>query len=226
MKRILAITVLTLVLVAGGGSLLMQRSAPDLAGGDIVLPGAANAQEATTEQQAAAAVQEMVLGNPDATVEVVEYASYTCPHCASFHAGAYKDLKANYIDTGKIRFVYREVYFDRYGLWASLVARCEPAKFFGITDLVYSEQQSWARAGSDAAVADALRRIGRRAGMADDKLEACLTDRATAQGLVAWFQSNVERDGISSTPSFLIDGQLHSNMTYSEMSGLIDDALN
>ena len=62
--------------------------------------------------------------------------------------------------------------------------------------------------------------------LADDKLEACLTDRATAQGLVAWFQSNVERDGISSTPSFLIDGQLHSNMTYSEMSGLIDDALN
>ena len=62
-------------------------------------------------------IPDMSIGNPDAPVTVIEYASYTCPHCASFHAGTYKDLKKNYIDTGKINFVYREVYFDRPGLW-------------------------------------------------------------------------------------------------------------
>ena len=66
----------------------------------------------------------MMQGSADAKVEIIEYASYTCPHCASFHAGPYKDLKKDYVDTGKVKFVYREVYFDRFGLWASMIARC------------------------------------------------------------------------------------------------------
>ena len=78
--------------------------------------GAANAQEVDTS-----GIVEMAIGNPDATVTVIEYASYTCPHCANFHNGPYKQLKADYIDTGKINFVYREVYFDRFGLWASAI---------------------------------------------------------------------------------------------------------
>mgnify|MGYP000055153823 CR=1 FL=1 len=224
MKRILAIAALAVGLIAGGGYLLTQQpSGPQVAGADIVLPGAVNAQEASAGGDAV--VQEMVLGNPDAPVEIIEYASYTCPHCATFHKGSYKQLKSDYIDTGKVKFVYREVYFDRYGLWASLVARCEPTKFFGITDIIYAEQGVWARAGSDAAVADALRRIGRRAGMDADSLEACLTDGALARALVEWFQANSERDGVRSTPSFVIDGALHSNMSYSEMASLIDSAM-
>ena len=83
----------------------------------------------------------------NAPVTVVEYASYTCPHCADYHEGPFRKLKSEYIDTGKVRFIYREVYFDRYGLWASMVARCEPAKFFGITDLIYKSQKDWVRAG-------------------------------------------------------------------------------
>ena len=96
----------------------------------------------------------------DAPVEVVEYASFTCPHCANFHDTVYDQLKANYIDTGKIKFTYREVYFDKYGMWGSMIARCEPTRFFGISDLLYDEQADWARAGSDGAIADALRKIG------------------------------------------------------------------
>ncbi len=88
--------------------------------------GAANAQEAADVDTSS--IIEMTLGNPDAPVTVVEYASFTCPHCASFHEGPFQELKKNFIDTGKINFVYREVYFDRYGLWASMIARCWPSK--------------------------------------------------------------------------------------------------
>ncbi len=87
------------------------------------------------------AVPELVLGNPDAKVIVTEYASYTCPHCATFHAAVFKHLKADYIDTGKVKFVYREVYFDRYGLWASIIARCGgEMKYFGISEMLFDQQ--------------------------------------------------------------------------------------
>ncbi len=168
----------------------------------------------------------MVAGNPDATVTLTEYASFTCPHCATFHKEVYPQLKTDYIDTGKIKFVYREVYFDRFGLWASMVARCgDGDKFFGIADLIYKTQSEWTRAGEPAAIAGELRKIGRLAGMDNDTLDACLQDGDNAKTLVAWFEQNAAEDAITSTPSFLINGKKHSNMSYDEMKDLLDAAL-
>lgn len=173
-----------------------------------------------------AGIPEMVLGSDEAKVEIIEYASYTCPHCASFHAGPYKELKKDYIDTGKVKFVFREVYFDRFGLWASMIARCAgPDRFFGVTDLMFEKQSTWARAGDPSAIVEELRKIGRLAGLTDETLDSCLKDADQAQALVAWFQENAERDGISSTPSFMIDGKLHSNMSYADLSALIEEKL-
>lgn len=219
MNRIIAVAALALVLIAGGGFWLTQQSGPSPA--ELPL-GAANAQtsEADTSQ-----IVEMVQGEMDAPVEVIEYASYTCPHCATFHLSVYDDLKADYIDTGKIKFVYREVYFDKYGMWASMIARCEPSKFFGITDLVYQGQSEWARAGSDAAIADELRKIGLLAGLERDQLEACLTDGEKPRNLVAWYQENATRDDVQSTPTFVIDGQKYSNMNYADFSAILDEKL-
>ncbi|MFC6636379.1 thioredoxin domain-containing protein [Sulfitobacter sp. JBTF-M27] len=189
------------------------------------MPGTANAQTSSGDVDTSS-IQDMVQGNPDAAVTVTEYASFTCPHCATFHAGPYKQLKADYIDTGKIKFIYREVYFDRPGLWASMVARCGgQEKFFGIADLIYKGQSEWARAGEPAAIVAELRKIGLLAGIGNDTLEACLQDAEMAQTLVAWYQENGERDDISSTPSFVINGTKHSNMPYTEMKELIDAAL-
>lgn len=189
------------------------------------LAGAANAQSSSGDFDTAS-IPDMVLGNPDATVTVTEYASFTCPHCAAFHAGPYKQLKADYIDTGKVKFVYREVYFDRPGLWASMMARCGgPEKFFGIIDLIYTSQSTWARAGEPAAIVDELRKIGRLAGLDNDKMEACLQDATMAQTLVAWWEENGQRDDITSTPSFLINGAKHSNMAYADMKALLDAEL-
>jgi protein-disulfide isomerase len=172
-------------------------------------------------------VQDMTLGMDDAPVEIIEYASYTCPHCARFHEGPFKQLKTDYIDAGKVKFTYREVYFDRFGLWASMVARCGgKKKFFGITTELYAQQSEWARLQDPVAIADALRKIGRTAGMNNEQLDACLNDAEQAETLVAWFEANAARDGISSTPSFVIDGRAYSNMDFAEFQSIIDPKLN
>lgn len=194
------------------------------------LVSAANAQSAdTAEADAPAAtteIQDMTLGNPDSAVQIIEYASYTCPHCANFHKSAYKQLKKDFIDTGKVKFTYREVYFDRYGLWASMVARCAgPEKFFGITDLIFKGQREWTQAGGPAEIVEELKKIGRLAGIDNDQLEACMQDATQAQTLVSWYQENATRDEVNATPSFLLNGEKMSNQPYEDMKKLIEAQL-
>jgi len=173
-----------------------------------------------------AEIADMIQGDVDAKVEIIEYVSYTCPHCASFHAGPYKDIKKNYIDTGKVKFTLREVYFDRFGLWASMIARCNgPDRFFGMTDLIFSEQSQWSRAGDPAAIVAELRKLGLKGGMSDETLDACLEDADNAQALVSWYQANAERDNVRSTPSFIINGEPYSNMNYADFSAVIEEKL-
>lgn len=181
---------------------------------------------AQTTPAAAPEVADLVIGNPDAKVTVVEYASYTCPHCATFHTRVFKDLKANYIDTGKIKFVYREVFFDRYGLWAAMVARCGgEMRYFGIQEMLYAEQADWSGAGGAVDVVNALRKIGLKAGLTNEALDACLADGPMAEAMVAKFQKDSAADGIDSTPSFVINGKKHSNMSYADFSKVLDDLL-
>ncbi len=176
-------------------------------------------------------IQDMTLGNPDAAVTVVEYASFTCPHCANFHSDQFKQLKADYIDTGLISFVYRDVYFDRPGLWAAIVARCGEGaenRFFGIVDLIYQKQSDWARAGSAPEMVAQLRTIGKTAGLTDQQLDACFTDAGKAEALWAYYVKNAEADGVTSTPSFVINGRTYTNSqfgSYDAMKDVIDGAL-
>ncbi|MEE4187795.1 MAG: DsbA family protein [Roseobacter sp.] len=222
MSRILIISALVAVLGLGAYFLTAPGS-DDVTGVDnVVSEGTPEASDFDTS-----GVMEMAIGNPDAPVTVIEYASYTCPHCARFHEGPFKQLKADYIDTGKINFVYREVYFDRFGLWASMIARCAGSReaFFGMSDLIYQGQSEWARAGDNAAIIDELRKIGLLAGLDADAMEACLQDADKAETLMAWYQQNATADGIESTPSFVINGQKYANMSYSEMAEVIDGKL-
>ena len=183
------------------------------------LIGAANAQEA-------GAIEDVTLGDADAPVKIVEYASYTCPHCASFHNDTFEAFKRDYIDTGKVHFTYREVYFDRYGLWASMIARCAgPDRYFGVSDLLYSTQSDWARQGDPADVAASLKRIGAQAGLSSEEADACLQDAEKAQALVNWYEENVAADNIRSTPSFLVNGALHAgNMSLEQIASLVEEA--
>ncbi len=171
-------------------------------------------------------VTEMALGSADAPVTMIEYASFTCPHCARFHADIMPQLKRDYIDTGKVRFIHREVYFDRYGLWAGMVARCGgEMRYFGLAEQIYARMDEWTRGADAAAVADNLRRIGRTAGLSDDQLDACLSDAAQAEALVTWYEDNAARDQVQATPSFIIGGERYSNMSYGELRRVLDDKL-
>ncbi|MCP5073449.1 MAG: DsbA family protein [Rhodobacteraceae bacterium] len=187
-----------------------------------ISPHFAMAQESTESE-----IMEMVLGAEDAPVTVTEYASFTCPHCANFHETVFPNLKADYIDTGKVRFVYREVYFDRFGLWAGMLARCGgPEKYFGMVDLFYKRQREWAQSSADpATVVEGMKKLGRVAGMSDEHMDACLQDSDQAKALVAAFQKNAEADGIDSTPSLVIGGVTHDNMPYAELRELLDEQL-
>lgn len=191
--------------------------------------GAAFAQDtAAAAEIDTSMIVDMTLGNPDAPVTVVEYASFTCPHCANFHSGAFKQLKADFIDTGKINFVYREVYFDRPGLWAAIVARCGEGaenRYFGIAEMVYEQQATWARQENPADIVESLRKFGKTAGLSDAELDQCFTDGDTAQAMYARWLQQADEDGITSTPSFIINGEKHSNKPYDEMKGLIEAAL-
>ena len=170
-------------------------------------------------------VRPMVLGAEDAPVSVIEYASFTCPHCADFHDEVWPAIKRDYVDAGLVRFEYREVFFDRPGLWASMVARCgDGMRFFGIADLIYENQSEWAQ-GQPAEIAEGLRRIGRTAGLDDAQLDACLSDGEMAQALVARFEEQTAADGITATPSFVIDGELESNMSLADFRSLLDGKL-
>lgn len=213
-----ALTLAGVGLFAGGGfALLRDTPAGDIAG--LADLGAANAQEAGT-------IEDVTLGDPNAPVKVIEYASYTCPHCANFHNDTFKAFKADYIDTGKVHFTYREVFFDRYGLWASMVARCAgPDRYFGVADLLYQTQAQWARQGDAASVAESLKRVGAQAGLSQEALDACLQDADMAQKLVAWYEKNAADDNVRSTPTFLINGDVHTgNMSLSQLGALVDDA--
>ena len=186
-----------------------------------LLVGTATAQDADPT-----AIPDMVIGAEDAPVEMTEYASFTCPHCANFHATVWPQLKADYIDTGKVRFTYREVYFDRYGLWASMIARCGgEMRFFGITSEIYDRQRDWTSSGDPATIAEALKTIGKTAGIPADEVDACMTDADKAQNLVAWYEANAEADNVRATPSFLIDGEPYSNMAWDEMKAILDERI-
>ena len=228
MKRILPMIVAALVGVGAYFIFVHEPSSTAAQSAELTAPAEAVATEVADNSDGDAEVDtstipDMMIGNPDAKVTVIEYASYTCPHCASFHTGTFKDLKKNYIDTDKINFVFREVYFDRYGLWASMIARCAgPEKFFGLTDLMFQSQSSWTRAGEPAAIIDELRKLGRLAGIDGKTLEVCLNDNDKAKTLIAWYQEKAGADNIDSTPSFIINGKKHTNMSFAEMSEIID----
>lgn len=175
--------------------------------------------------QGAPVVNEMVLGDPDAPVEIIEYASLTCPHCARFHTDVFPRLREEYIETGQVKFLFREVYFDRFGLWGGMLARCDEARYFGVVDLLLKQQSTWSRAGDPAAIVTEMRRVGAQAGLTGEQMEQCLADRPFAEALVAQYQTHMEEHAISGTPAFVIAGELYGNMSYESFVERIEAAL-
>jgi protein-disulfide isomerase len=221
MKRGLA--ALALTVIAALGLWVVERPGPA-----PLLPAmTAQAEDApATTAAALPAVPDMVLGNADAPVTIIEYASYTCPHCARFHEVSFKPLKRDYIDTGKVRMIFREVYFDRYGLWAAMMARCGgPTRYFGISSMLFDGQREWAASDDANAVVENLRRIGKTAGMDEAQIDACMQDANMAQAMLNTWETNGKADNVEGTPTLIINGQKHGNMDYAALKAIIDAEL-
>lgn len=216
----------------------MSRIAPTLAAVVLALAGLVwfNAQSANTALVTPALAQDStadvelvpdhVLGDANAPVTVIEYASYTCPHCAHFHEDQFKQLKAKYIDTGKVKFIHREVYFDRYGLWGGLLASCGgDIRYFGIAGQLYDTQKTWIGSGDPAEIIANLTTLGKSAGLSEDEITACLNDKDMATRLVATYQKHAGDDGVNATPTLFVNGVKYSNMSFDKLASIIDAQL-
>lgn len=188
------------------------------------------AQTAPAEPATPAATPELVpdiaLGSETAPVTMIEYASFTCNHCAAFHTDAFPKLKADYIDTGKVRFIQRDVYFDAPGLWAGILAHCDPKKYYPVADDLMSTQKEWLFDAKDGdAVAENLRKVGLKNGMTAEQMEACWADQPMVERLVATYQVHATEDGLEGTPTFIIGGETMPNQAWDGLKAKIDEKL-
>lgn len=166
---------------------------------------------------------EMVLGNADAPVTIVEYASMTCPHCAAFHERTLPELKTKYIDTGKVRLIMREFPFDPRAEAGFMLARCSKDNYFPMIDVLFKQQANWAAVEN---AKDALLQLAKLAGFSQQTFEACLTDQKLLEDIRA-VRARGEKDfGITSTPTFFINGDKYPGaMSIGEFSAIIDPKL-
>lgn len=181
---------------------------------------------------AAASPDDMALGSPDAPVTLIEYASSTCPHCATFHAEVFEQLKANYIDTGKVRYIFREFPTAPapVAVAAFQVARCggaTPEQYFTRLGEVFRQQQAMFAAGTMEGVRAKLIEIGGAAGLSEEQVMTCIQDEEGAARVTRIVESGVRDFDISGTPMFVINGQKVEDpgvTTYEGMSRLLDAA--
>ena len=169
---------------------------------------------------------DMALGPANATVTITEYASMTCPHCAAFNAEVFPKIKTEYIDTGKVRYVFREFPLDIKAAAGSMLARCiaknDAGKYFAVVDLLFKQQNEWA--GSKTT--ETLKRIGKQAGLTEQNVEDCLKDQALLDKIAADQKYANDVLKVNSTPTFFINGEmLKGETSFEEFSKRITPLL-
>ena len=176
------------------------------------------------ELMAPGPLPELAKGDPDAPVTIIEYASMTCGHCASFHNNTWPVLEEKYVDTGKARLIVREFPFDPRAAAAFMLARCAPNDgYFPMIDVLFQQQTTWARAQN---ARTALENIAKLAGFTQESFEACLTDQKLLDDVNAIRTRGAEEFGVNATPTFFINGNKYTGaLTVEQMSAIIDDFL-
>jgi protein-disulfide isomerase len=169
------------------------------------------------------ALPDLVLGKADAPVTIIEYASMTCPHCASFHKTTYPALKTKYIDTGKVRFIFREFPLDDLAVAASMLARCAGGeKSIALIDVLFASQDKWA-------VRDPippLLQIAKQAGFTQASFDECLKDQKLYNNILAMRERGSKEFKVESTPTLFVNGKLQKGgATIEELDKLIQPLL-
>jgi protein-disulfide isomerase len=172
---------------------------------------------------------DMTIGDAQSSVHLIEYASMTCPHCAHFHRDEFPQLKANYIDSGRIAFTLREYATPPAPVALAMfqLARCGgagPQLYFERVGELFTEQRAILQTGTGAGVRDALFAIGARWGLSQETIIAAMQDQSGATRITASME-DAHTVGIRGTPSFTLNGQLISGHSYADLAGPVDAAL-
>ena len=148
---------------------------------------------------------DMALGDPDAPVTMIEYFSLTCPACRLFHQNVFSKLKPSYVDTGKVRFVFRDYPLNAPALHAAVLAHCAgPARYFVFVDVLFETFDDWA---SSRDYLDMLAQLGELGGVSRDRFEACLADEALENRVLESFQAGQAEYDVSQTPTLIVNGE-------------------
>ena len=168
---------------------------------------------------------EIFLGNKNAKIVVIEYSSMTCIHCANFHKEVYPKIKKNYIDTNKIKFIYRDFPLDKQALFGSVLAKCAPKeKYFDFVKLILSTQKKWIT--NDDTFIDKLKNIGKLAGLTESKINNCFKDEQIVDNIINTRTFAERKYNINSTPSFIINNKKYSAMSYENFEKIIENLIN
>ncbi len=177
---------------------------------------------------------DMIHGSPDAKVTVIEYASMTCPHCAAFQKDVIPELNKNYVETGKVKFIFREYPLDGAARMASAVARCLSGdQYFSFIDLLFANQMNWIKDfdGNNQItredVLEGLTQQGRIAGLPREKVQSCADDQANLALVDANWMEGQTKYNVNSTPTLIINGVSHAGgVPYAELQKIIDPLVN
>lgn len=186
--------------------------------------GPATAADSATVPPAEIREDDYVVGNREAPVVLIEYASLTCPHCRRLHLEAIPQLKEAYAEGGKVALVYRDFPLDGWALRAAMLARCVGReRYFGFLELLYKRQPAWTTAQDPMA---ALRRLAALGGMDDAAVDSCLANEQRQRAVIEERVEGAEAFGINSTPSFVINGRLHKEeANFETLKSAIESAL-
>jgi protein-disulfide isomerase len=203
----------------------------------IVATGAAGLLAACGQSSNAKAIAtgDIALGAANAPVTMIEYASVMCPHCAEFHADIFPGLKSKYIDTGKLRFVFREFATEprEYAYAGFMIARCvgtTPQKYYDMLNVLFEQQRPIFEAARANQGREKLLEIARTAGMSEEAFNTCVADPAGIERIRTVEQTGMDQFKLEGTPTIIIDGEkipntIEAPYSLASLSALIDAKL-
>lgn len=181
------------------------------AGGLAATPAAAQGAYDMAEMLKPGALPDMALGKADAPITVIEYASMTCGHCANFHKNVFPYLKEKYIDTGKVRLIFREFPLDPLAAAVFMLSRCSPPdKYFDMTALFFEQQAVWIQTQNPV---DALLNLTKQVGFTQDSFKACLTNQKLLDDINAVKDRAADKFKVDGTPAFFINGRMSKGIS-------------
>lgn len=165
-------------------------------------------------------LSEKVVGSPTAPVTMIEYSSFTCSHCGDFQAVTYPLIKAAYIDTGRVRFVYRDFPLNEPAIQAAMVARCSGDAYFATLDVLFTSQATWAYSTD---YTGGIKKVVSALGITSNDVDACLAATDLRNGVLTIKAGGAAEYGISATPTFVINGQkVVGALPFTDFAAIID----